>query len=118
MWRPLVLARIQAKLGDMLFCETPCAQRCYRRYEVNALLTSISIQPVNAPFHCELLALNAFEPHMATALEVLSTGCANVIQIPKCSVLSTKGQQIIMDMFEALAADPEDCFLPPPGKMV
>jgi len=57
---------------------------------------------VNAP-------LNAYlEPHMATALEVLKHFVSQyVIQIPEVQRFEYKGQQIIMDMFEALAADPE-----------
>lgn len=76
---------------------------------VNALLTSISIQKVPAPFESELLAYNAYlEKPMADALEVLKGFVSQfVIQIPQVQIVEYKGQQIIMDMFEAFSADPE-----------
>ncbi|PMH41872.1 dGTPase [Vibrio sp. 10N.286.49.B3] len=76
---------------------------------VNALLTSIQIQPVDEDFDCELLAYNAYldEP-MDNALETLKQFVSQyVIQIPEMQIVEYKGQQIIMDMFEAFSADPE-----------
>ncbi|RTZ16922.1 deoxyguanosinetriphosphate triphosphohydrolase family protein [Vibrio aquaticus] len=76
---------------------------------VNALLTSISIKPVDAPFESQLLAFNAvLEPSMSKALEILKRFVSlYVIQVPHVQVMEYKGQQIIMDIFEALNADPE-----------
>jgi dGTPase len=76
---------------------------------VNALLTSISVRPVDAPFDSDLLAFNAYlEPNMADALEILKNFVNQyVIQVPQVQRFEYKGQQIIMDLFEALAADPE-----------
>ncbi|MDE1221308.1 anti-phage deoxyguanosine triphosphatase [Vibrio aestuarianus] len=98
-----------ASISEMLF-----AGKHYRRKDaiggmVNALLTSINVKPVDAPFHNDLLAFNAFlEPNMANALEVLKNFVSQyVIQIPQVQRVEYKGQQIIMDLFEALSADPE-----------
>ncbi|ENJ7185527.1 deoxyguanosinetriphosphate triphosphohydrolase family protein [Vibrio fluvialis] len=76
---------------------------------VNALLTSISVRPMDAPFDSDLLAFNAYlEPNMADALEILKNFVNQyVIQVPQVQRFEYKGQQIIMDLFEALAADPE-----------
>lgn len=67
------------------------------------------MKPVEAPFHNELLAFNAYiEPHMGNALEVLKHFVSQyVIQIPQVQRFEYKGQQLIMDLFEALSADPE-----------
>jgi dGTPase len=76
---------------------------------VNALLTSISIKVVDVPFNNSLLAWNAcLEPHMAKALDVLKSFVSQyVIQVHQVQIVEYKGQQIIMDLFEALSADPE-----------
>lgn len=76
---------------------------------VNALLTSVSVKPVDAPFDSDLLAFNAYlQPTMHNALEVLKNFVSQyVIQVPQVQRFEYKGQQIIMDLFEALAADPE-----------
>ncbi|MGF1753908.1 deoxyguanosinetriphosphate triphosphohydrolase family protein [Vibrio makurazakiensis] len=76
---------------------------------VNALLTSISIDKVPTEFENPLLAYNAYlESGMEKSLTVLKRFVSQfVIQIPQVQVIEYKGQQIIMDMFEALSADPE-----------
>ncbi|WP_394247424.1 anti-phage deoxyguanosine triphosphatase [Vibrio profundi] len=76
---------------------------------VNALLTSISIEKVPMPFESPLLAYNAYlDPNMDKALSVLKRFVSQfVIQVPQVQIIEYKGQQIIMDMFEALSADPE-----------
>lgn len=76
---------------------------------VNALLTNVQINKVDAEFDSPLLAYNAFlEPGMAAALEVLKQFVNQyVILNPKVQRFEYKGQQIIMDLFEALSADPE-----------
>lgn len=76
---------------------------------VNALLTSIQIQPVDGEFHSPLLAYNAYmTPSMNQALEVLKQFVSQyVIHIPKVQRFEYKGQQIIMDLFEAFSADPQ-----------
>lgn len=86
----------------------------YRRKDaiggiVNALLTSISIKPVDASFENPLLSYNAYlEPSMDLTLDKLKHFVSEyVIQVPQVQVIEYKGQQIIMDMFEAFSADPE-----------
>lgn len=98
-----------ASITEMLFSGTHFQRKDAIGGMVNALLTSISIKPVDAPFDCELLAFNAYlEPSMANALEILKHFVSEyVIQVPHVQVVEYKGQQIIMDIFEALSADPE-----------
>lgn len=86
----------------------------YRRKDaiggiVNALLTSISISRVPEQFESDLLAYNAYlEPSMDLVLSTLKRFVSQfVIQIPQAQIIEYKGQQIIMDMFEAFSADPE-----------
>ena len=76
---------------------------------VNALLTSISIQPTSANFDSPMLSWNAqLSPAMNKALDILKHFVNQyVIQVHPVQVMEYKGQQIIMDLFEALSADPE-----------
>jgi len=96
-------------ITEMLFAGTHYQRKDAIGGMVNALLTSISIKPVDAPFECELLSFNAYlEPKMAVALDILKHFVSDyVIQVPHVQVVEYKGQQIIMDIFEALSADPE-----------
>jgi dGTPase len=98
-----------ASLSDMLLSGTHYQRKDAIGGMVNALLTSISIKPIDAPFESQLLAFNAvLEPSMAKALEILKRFVSQyVIQVPHVQVMEYKGQQIIMDIFEALSADPE-----------
>lgn len=77
---------------------------------VNALLTSIEVRAVvNNQFESPLLAYNAYlEEGMAAVLDVLKQFVSDyVIQVPRVQIFEYKGQQIIMDLFEAFSADPE-----------
>ncbi|WP_159651814.1 anti-phage deoxyguanosine triphosphatase [Vibrio atypicus] len=96
-------------ITEMLFSGTHYQRKDAIGGMVNALLTSISVKPVDAPFESELLSFNAYlEPTMAKALEILKSFVSEyVIQVPHVQVVEYKGQQIIMDIFEALSADPE-----------
>ncbi|MFM2590428.1 anti-phage deoxyguanosine triphosphatase [Vibrio sp. TBV020] len=98
-----------ASISEMLLSGTHHQRKDAIGGMVNALLTSISIKPVDAPFESQLLAFNAvLEPSMANALEILKRFVSQyVIQVPHVQVMEYKGQQIIMDIFEALNADPE-----------
>lgn len=60
-------------------------------------------------FENVLLAYNAvLEPSMDATLDKLKHFVSEfVIQVPQVQVIEYKGQQIIMDMFEAFSADPE-----------
>ncbi|EFP97347.1 anti-phage deoxyguanosine triphosphatase [Vibrio caribbeanicus] len=96
-------------ITDMLFAETHYQRKDAIGGMVNALLTSISVKVTDTPFECELLAYQAvLEPSMAKALEILKGFVhQHVIQVPHVQVVEYKGQQVIMDIFEALSADPE-----------
>ncbi|RJX72004.1 deoxyguanosinetriphosphate triphosphohydrolase family protein [Vibrio sinensis] len=98
-----------ASISDMLFSGTHHQRKDAIGGIVNALLTSISLKPVDAPFRSELLAFNAYlEPSMNNALNILKQFVSQyVIQAPEVQVTEYKGQQVIMDIFEALSADPE-----------
>jgi dGTPase len=77
---------------------------------VNALLTSIRVEPIpDSQFESPLLAYNAYlEEGMAAVLDVLKQFVSQyVIQVPRVQIFEYKGQQIIMDLFEAFSADPE-----------
>lgn len=76
---------------------------------VNALLTSIFIQSVDEGFTSPLLAWNArLKPRTEEALNTLKRFVNQyVIQVPQVQIVEYKGQQIIMDIFEALTAAPE-----------
>ncbi|WP_428754670.1 anti-phage deoxyguanosine triphosphatase [Vibrio cionasavignyae] len=76
---------------------------------VNALLTSICITPhADIAFDSPLLQFNAYlEPEMAHVLAILKQFVSeHVIQVPRVQIFEYKGQQIIMDLFEAFSADP------------
>lgn len=77
---------------------------------VNALLTSITLKTVysETPFDEPLLNINAYlEAPVAYALEVFKSFVNQyVIHVPEVQQFEYKGQQIIMDIFEALNADP------------
>ena len=86
---------------------------------VNALITSISIQRVNKQFIEPLLAYNAYlDPAMFRALEILKSFVLNyVIKSPDLQILEYRGQQIVMELFEAFKAGPLR-FLPEGAKQL
>ncbi|MGR5352573.1 anti-phage deoxyguanosine triphosphatase [Vibrio sp. DNB22_19_2] len=96
-------------IGEMLFSGKHHQRKDAIGGMVNALLTSISIKVVDEPFNNPLLAWNAcLDPHMAKTLDVLKNFVSQyVIQVPQVQIVEYKGQQIIMDLFEALSAAPE-----------
>ncbi|OAN13579.1 dGTPase [Photobacterium jeanii] len=80
---------------------------------VNALLTSIHIAPsIQDGLHCfdePLLQWNAFlsEP-MEVVLNILKHFVSEyVVKKPEIQLLEYKGQQLVMELFDAFAADPE-----------
>ncbi|MCK6262072.1 deoxyguanosinetriphosphate triphosphohydrolase family protein [Vibrio sp. ZSDE26] len=96
-----------ASITEMLFSGKHHQRKDAIGGMVNALLTSVTIQSVNADFQSPLLAYNAYlDRNMATALNILKRFVSQyVIQIPQVQVVEYKGQQIIMDLFEALSAN-------------
>jgi len=84
---------------------------------VNALITSITIKPVDKAFAEPLLAYNAYlAPAMFQALDILKSFVLNyVIKSPDLQMLEYRGQQIVMELFEAFRAGPMR-FLPEGAK--
>jgi len=75
---------------------------------VNALITSITIQRVDKQFKEPLLAYNAYlDTAMFKTLEVLKKFVLTyVIQSPDLQILEYRGQQIVMELFEAFESGP------------
>jgi len=75
---------------------------------VNALITSIKIEVVEKRFVEPLLTYNAFlETAMFKVLEILKGFVLNyVIKSPDLQILEYRGQQIVMELFEAFNAGP------------
>lgn len=75
---------------------------------VNALITSIKIEIIEDSFIEPLLAYTAkLAPAMFTVLEILKGFVLNyVIKSPDLQILEYRGQQIVMELFEAFNAGP------------
>jgi dGTPase len=75
---------------------------------VNSLITSIKIDVVDDDFEEPLLAYNAhLAPSMFTVLEILKSFVLNyVIKSADLQILEYRGQQIVMELFEAFNAGP------------
>ena len=75
---------------------------------VNALITSIYIKKVDAKFQDPLLAFNAYlAPAMFKVLKILKGFVLNyVIKSPDLQIVEYRGQQILMELFEAFNAGP------------
>lgn len=86
---------------------------------VNSLITAIKIEIVDDNFIDPLLAYNAFlEPAMFKVLEILKGFVLNyVIKSPDLQILEYRGQQIVMELFEAFNAGPLR-FLPEQVKVI
>ena len=84
---------------------------------VNALITSVEIKKVDADFSEPLLAYNAYlTPSMFQVLNILKQFVLTyVIKSPDLQILEYRGQQIVMELFEAFDAGPLR-FLPEPIK--
>ncbi|OOE54064.1 dGTPase [Salinivibrio kushneri] len=80
---------------------------------VNTLLTSVEVAPTNQDgthsFTSPLLAWNAYLTEvMAGVLEVLKRFVSEfVVKQPELQVVEYKGQQLVMELFDAFASDPE-----------
>ena len=86
---------------------------------VNALITSIEIKKVNQEFVDPLLAYNAYlAPEMFKVLKILKQFVLQyVIKSPDLQILEYRGQQIVMELFEAYNTGPLR-FLPEPVKLL
>ncbi|RPA30275.1 anti-phage deoxyguanosine triphosphatase [Shewanella frigidimarina] len=97
-----------AKIGDKLFSHEHHLRKDAIGTLVNGFVTAIGIS-TNPRFDEDLLKYNAeLEPDFAAALHVLKQLVFKyVIRKPEIQMLEYKGQQIVMELFEAFASDPE-----------
>ncbi len=98
------------EISTMLFCGEHYLRKDAIGAIVNTLLTNVNIKAVSGTtFDNKLLRYNAYlEPPLAKALDIFKQFVSDyVIQIPEVQIIEYKGQQIIMDLFEALSSDPE-----------
>ncbi|MCG6201293.1 anti-phage deoxyguanosine triphosphatase [Psychromonas antarctica] len=86
---------------------------------VNALITAIEIKKVDQQFKDPLLAYNAYlVPDMFDVLKILKQFVLEyVIKSPDLQILEYRGQQIVMELFEAYNTGPLR-FLPEPIKLL
>jgi len=84
---------------------------------VNSLITSVEVKKVDSRFSEPLLAYNAYlSPAMFKVLNILKQFVLKyVIKSPDLQILEYRGQQIVMELFEAFNAGPLR-FLPEPIK--
>jgi dGTPase len=97
-----------ANIGDKLFSHEHHLRKDAIGTLVNGFVTAIGIS-TNPQFDEDLLKYNAeLEPDFAAALHVLKQLVFKyVIRKPEIQMLEYKGQQIVMELFEAFASDPE-----------
>jgi dGTPase len=97
-----------AQIGDKLFSHEHHLRKDAIGTLVNGFVTAIGIS-ANPQFEQDLLKYNAeLEPDFASALHVLKQLVFKyVIRKPEIQMLEYKGQQIVMELFEAFSSDPE-----------
>ncbi|MGI2170944.1 anti-phage deoxyguanosine triphosphatase [Shewanella sp. MF05960] len=97
-----------ASIGEKLFSHEHHLRKDAIGTLVNGFVTAISIDTNNS-FEADLLKYNAqLQPDFASTLHVLKQLVFKyVIRKPEIQMLEYKGQQIIMELFEAFASDPE-----------
>ena len=95
-------------IGDKLFSHEHHLRKDAIGTLVNGFVTAIGIEE-NSQFEEPLLRFNAkLEPEFQVALDVLKQFVYRyVIRKPEIQMLEYKGQQIVMELFEAFASDPE-----------
>ncbi len=76
---------------------------------VNTFITAINIDLVDEGFEEPLLTYNAVFPEQISAALNLFKGFVlkRVIKKPEIQIIEYKGQQIVMELFQAFASDPE-----------
>ncbi len=106
-----------AEITDNLFSQQHFKRKDAIGALVNALITSIEIKQVDGAFSEPLLAYNAYlTPAMFSVLNILKQFVLKyVIKSPELQILEYRGQQIVMELFEAFNAGPMR-FLPEPVK--
>jgi dGTPase len=97
-----------ARIGDKLFSHEHHLRKDAIGTLVNGFVTAIGIS-AKPQFEQDLLKYNAeLEPDFAATLHVLKQLVFKyVIRKPEIQMLEYKGQQIVMELFEAFASDPE-----------
>ncbi len=102
------VAKEFATIGNKLFSSEHHLRKDAIGTLVNGFVTAIVIEE-NPQFSEVLLKYNAkLEPGFATALEVLKQFVLrHVVRKPEIQMLEYKGQQVVMQLFEAFASDPE-----------
>ena len=102
------IAKEFATIGNKLFALENHLRKDAIGTLVNGFVTAIVIDE-NTAFSEPLLRFNAsLEPPFAKALHVLKQFVyKRVIRKPEIQMLEYKGQQIVMELFEAFASDPE-----------
>lgn len=105
------LNEICQHLAEQLFCQFHHKQKEAIGGIVNYLITAIKLTDLNesdAHFEEPLLRYNAQLPDVPSkVLKVLKDFVFNyVIKLPSIQHLEYRGQQIVMELFEALASDP------------
>ncbi|MDD8058337.1 MULTISPECIES: anti-phage deoxyguanosine triphosphatase [Shewanella] len=97
-----------ANIGEKLFSHEHHLRKDAIGTLVNGFVTAININ-TNDDFEAELLKYNAeLQADFALTLHVLKQLVFKyVIRKPEIQMLEYKGQQIIMELFEAFASDPE-----------
>ncbi|MCE9687673.1 deoxyguanosinetriphosphate triphosphohydrolase family protein [Shewanella sp. AS16] len=97
-----------AAIGDKLFSHQHHLRKDAIGTLVNGFVTAISVVE-NTEFNEPLLRCNAcLAPAFAEALQVLKLFVFKyVIRKPEIQMLEYKGQQLVMELFEAFASDPE-----------
>lgn len=119
LWEEKVLTKLQLiedfclketlqELTDKLFSLQHFKRKDAIGALVNAFITSISIKRVNEQFVDPLLAYNAYlTKDMFKTLEILKGFVLNyVIRSPDLQILEYRGQQIVMELFEAFQTRP------------
>jgi len=75
---------------------------------VNAFITAISLEAQDLFDDPQLDLQASMDPPMAKALEILKYFVLHyVIQTPEIEMVRFKGQQVVMELFQAFASDPE-----------
>jgi dGTPase len=96
-------------LSDKLFSQHHHQRKDAIGALVNCFITSIEITESTPDFAQDLLKFNAMFPEpFQCALNIFKTYVfTRVIQKPEIQLLEYKGQQIVMELFQAFASDPK-----------
>jgi len=107
------LQEICQTLTDKLFSQKPYKQKEAIGSLVNYLITAIELVDLNERqalhFEQPLLRYNAMLPEVANAVLDIFKGFVYrfVIRQPAIQQIEYRGQQVVMELFEALSSDPE-----------